>query len=45
MSFYSHNEFIPLLSNEEQEKEYTGIGSEAKLETRLLYFDLIILKS
>jgi hypothetical protein len=45
LKYYSHNEFIPLFSNEEQEKEYTGIGSDAKLETRLLYFDLIILKS
>ena len=45
LKYYSNNEFIPLFSNEEQEKEYTGIGSDAKLETRLLYFDLIILKS
>lgn len=45
LKYYSHNEFIPLFSNEEQEKEYTGIGSDAKLETRLLYFDLIMLKS
>lgn len=45
LKYYSHNEFIPLFSNEEQEKEYTGIDSDAKLETRLLYFDLIILKS
>lgn len=35
LKYYSHNEFIPLFSNEEQEKEYTGIGSDAKLETRL----------
>ena len=45
LKYYSHNEFIPLFSNEEQEKEYTGIDSDAKLETRLLYFDLIMLKS
>ena len=45
LKYYSNNEFIPLFSNEEQEKEYTGIGSDAKLETRLLYFDLIMLKS
>jgi hypothetical protein len=45
LKYYSSNEFIPLFGNEEQEKEYTGIDSDAKLETRLLYFDLIILKS
>lgn len=45
LKYYSNNEFIPLFSNEEQEKEYTAIGSDAKLETRLLYFDLIMLKS
>ncbi len=45
LKYYSSNEFIPLFSTEEQEKEYTGIDSDAKLETRLLYFDLIILKS
>ena len=45
LKYYSNNEFIPLFSNEEQEKEYTGIDSDAKLETRLFYFDLIILKS
>lgn len=45
LKYYSNNEFIPLFSNEEQEKEYTGIGSDAKLETRLLYFNLIMLKS
>jgi hypothetical protein len=45
LKYYSGNEFIPLFSTEEQEKEYTGIDSDAKLETRLLYFDLIILKS
>jgi hypothetical protein len=43
LKYYSGNEFIPLFSTEEQ--EYTGIDSDAKLETRLLYFDLIILKS
>lgn len=45
LKYYSNNEFIPLFSNEEQEKEYTGIDSDAKLETRLFYFDLIMLKS
>ena len=33
------------LSTEEQEKEYTGIDPDAKLETRLMYYDLIVLKA
>lgn len=45
LKYYSDNEFIPLFSTEEQEKEYTGIDSDAKLETRLMYYDLIILKA
>lgn len=45
LKYYSDNEFIPLFSSEEQEKEYTGINSDAKLETRLMYYDLIILKA
>jgi hypothetical protein len=45
LKYYSENEFIPLFSTEEQEKEYTGLGSDARLETRLMYYDLIILKA
>lgn len=45
LKYYSDNDFIPLFSTEEQEKEYTGIDSDAKLETRLMYYDLIILKA
>ncbi|MGG7034475.1 MAG: N-acetyltransferase [Flavobacterium sp.] len=45
LKYYSDNEFIPLFSTETQEKEYTGIDSDAKLETRLMYYDLIILKA
>jgi hypothetical protein len=45
LKYYSDNEFISLFSTEEQEKEYTGIVSDAKLETRLMYYDLIILKA
>jgi len=33
-----------LFSNEEQEKEVSGIKSELTLASRLLYFDLIVLK-
>lgn len=45
LKYYSDNEFISLFSTEEQEKEYTSIVSDAKLETRLMYYDLIILKA
>lgn len=45
LKYYSDNEFIPLFSSEEQEKEYTGIDSDAKIETRLMYYDLILLKA
>lgn len=45
LKYYSDNEFIPLFSTDEQEKEYTGIDPNDKLETRLMYFDLIILKA
>ena len=44
LKYYSDNEFIPLFSSEEQEKEITGIDTNSKLETRLMYYDLILLK-
>jgi len=44
LRYYTENQFIPLFSSDEQEKEYTGIPIEAILATRLMYFDLIILK-
>lgn len=45
LKYYSDNEFIPLFSTDAQEKEYTGINVDDKLETRLMYYDLIILKA
>jgi hypothetical protein len=45
LKYYSDNEFIPLFSSEEQEKEFTGIDTNSKLETRLMYYDLILLKA
>ncbi|NCP84362.1 MAG: GNAT family N-acetyltransferase [Bacteroidetes bacterium] len=44
LRFYDRNNFVPLFSNEEQEKEVSGIKSELTLASRLLYFDLIVLK-
>ncbi len=45
LKYYSDNDFIPLFSSEDQEKEYTGFDSDTKLETRLMYYDLILLKA
>lgn len=44
MKYYSKNGFIPLFSREDQEKEYSGLKPDDKLNTRLMYFDLIILR-
>lgn len=44
LKYYSDNEFIPLFSTEDQEKEFTGLLPDAILKTRLMYFDLIFLK-
>lgn len=43
INYYKRNGFTELFSSEEQEKEYTGIPQEKNLNTRLLYFDLIVL--
>ncbi len=45
LRYYSKNDFIPLFSTEEQEKKFSGLSPENTLKTRLLYFDLIILKN
>ncbi|MDP2175585.1 MAG: N-acetyltransferase [Bacteroidota bacterium] len=45
IEYYKRNGFIELFSSEEQEKEYTNIPLDLKLNTRLLYFDLILLKN
>lgn len=44
LKYYTENDFVPLFSTDDQEKEYTGIPLEANLPTRLMYFDLIVLK-
>ena len=44
MGFYKKNGFEFMFSTEEQEKSYRGITSEAPLKTRLMFFDLILIK-
>lgn len=44
LRYYSNNGFISLFTSENQEKEFTGLNELAKLKTRLMYFDLIVLK-
>lgn len=44
LKYYSDDEFIPLLNSDEQKKEYAGINPDVKLETRLIFYDLIFLK-
>ena len=43
LRYYSSNGFIELFSTEDQEKEFTGVAENQELETRLLFFDLIVL--
>lgn len=45
LRYYKNNGFQELFSSEEQEKEFTGFTEERKLDTRLLFFDLIVLNS
>ena len=44
MAFYKKNGFDFMFSTEEQEKSYRGIVSDKPLKTRLMYFDLILIK-
>ncbi|WPR72354.1 N-acetyltransferase [Flavobacterium sp. NG2] len=44
LKYYSDNGFIPLFSTEDQEKEFTGLDAASTLETRLMFYDLILLK-
>ena len=44
VAFYKKNGFDFMFSTEEQEKSYRGIVSDKPLKTRLLYFDLILIK-
>lgn len=43
ISYYQKNDFKFLFDTEEDEKGYSFIQSDEPLETRLLYFDLIVL--
>jgi hypothetical protein len=45
MRYYKNNGFTELFSTEEQEKVFTGVAEDEPLETRLLFFDLIVLKA
>ncbi len=44
VAFYKKNGFDFMFSTEEQEKSYRGIVSDHSLKTRLMYFDLILIK-
>ncbi|QYA25150.1 N-acetyltransferase [Gramella sp. MT6] len=45
LRYYKNNDFIELFSTEVQEKEFTGLRSSDELKTRLMFFDLILLKA
>ena len=44
LAFYLKNGFDFVFSTEEQEKEYRCIISDSKLKTRLMFFDLIVIR-
>jgi GNAT superfamily N-acetyltransferase len=44
LKFYKVNGFKTIFSSEIQEKEYVGLPLDKELKTRLMYFDLILLK-
>jgi len=44
LKFYETNGFKTIFSSETQEKEYVGLPPENELKTRLMYFDLMLLK-
>ena len=44
LKFYEVNGFKTIFSSETQEKEYVGLPLDKELKTRLMYFDLILLK-
>lgn len=45
LSYYKNCGFDFIFSSEEEEKEFSGIPKEQKIKTRLMYFDLIVLKT
>ena len=44
LKFYEANGFKTIFSSENQEKEYVGLPFDKELKTRLMYFDLILLR-
>ncbi|WP_335966922.1 GNAT family N-acetyltransferase [Galbibacter sp. PAP.153] len=44
LKYYENNGFKFLFSSEKQEKEFTGVLESEALKTRLMFFDLIVLK-
>lgn len=44
VAFYKKNGFDFMFSTEEQEKSYRGILSDMPLKTRLMFFDLILIR-
>jgi GNAT superfamily N-acetyltransferase len=44
LKFYEANGFKTIFSSEIQEKEYMGLPPDKELKTRIMYFDLILLK-
>jgi hypothetical protein len=44
LNYYKRNEFQFLFETEEDEKKYTGIRTSDPLRTRLMQFDLIVLR-
>lgn len=45
LRYYEKNGFQYMFSKEKQEAEYTNKDVSTKLNTRLMYFDLIVLKA
>ena len=45
IKFYERNQFTFLFSSEEQEKEYLRLPLDKPLKTRLMFFDLIVLRT
>lgn len=45
LEYYQRNNFEFLFTTEEQEKKFTKVNPEAELKTRLMFFDLILLKT
>jgi len=44
LKFYEANGFKTIFSSDSQEKQYVGLSPERELKTRLMYFDLMLLK-